>query len=1038
MDQTNKLKAGTAVSDIEIANRESEDRFQAAMTAVGGIVWTNTASGMMEGEQPSWGAFTGQTPEQYHGFGWTNAIHPEDAQSTLAAWKMAVAEKRLFRIEHRVRGHAGDWRWFSVRAMPVIGGQGEIREWIGVHTDITDHRQAEQALRESEQHFRNLADNLPQLAWIAEVHTNGQVDWFNRTWLTYTGTTLEEMRGSGWQRVHHPDHAARVIEKFERHVREGLDWEDTFPLRRADGEYRWFLSRMKVIRNSAGKVTKLFGTNTDISAQRELEVALRESREFTRQVLDNLYAFVGVLTVDGTLIEVNRAPLEAAGISPSEVLGKKFWNSSWWSYSPAVQARLRAACERAAAGEVVRYDVPVRIAGDKILWIDFQLAPLKNTEGRVTHLIPSGMDISERRRSAETLRQNAELFVRLVDQAPTGMYVVDADFRMQQVNALAEPVFAKVDPLIGRDFGEVIAVIWGPDVGAEVARIFRHTLDTGERYVSQGFVNERYDIGGEQAYEWQTQRVTLADGRYGVVCYFEDVTERNRADRAIRESETRLRLATEATSVGIWEWNLLSGRVHWDAQMFRLYGIAPIEDGRMTYSTWRRAVLPEDLPECERILNDTVRRSGQSRREFRIRRGDDGQVRDIEAVETVRTNGLGQGEWIVGTNLDITDRKRATEALQKSHTKVEAALRSKDDFLAALSHELRTPLTPVLLIATELERERGLSEEVRGQLSMIRRNVELEVQLIDDLLDLTRIRHGKLQIAPLVTDIHQLLNYTAEIVGSESRGKQVRTVFQLEAGRSYAMVDPTRFQQVFWNVIKNAIKFTPPGGSVVVRTANDAGGRIVVSVQDTGIGISAEALAHIFNAFDQGDVAGQHRYGGLGLGLAIARAVVETHHGAIRADSEGLGHGATFTIAVDTVVPPGAIALAEPPEQVSIRVLRLLLVEDHETSRTVLTHLLSRRGHTVTTAATVQEALTCFGAAPFDAVISDLGLPDGSGLDLIREMQRQRPVFAIALSGYGMEEDVRQAKEAGFAAHLVKPVKADKLFQLLGQVAATS
>ena len=226
------------------------------------------------------------------------------------------------------------------------------------------------------------------------------------------------------------------------------------------------------------------------------------------------------------------------------------------------------------------------------------------------------------------------------------------------------------------------------------------------------------------------------------------------------------------------------------------------------------------------------------------------------------------------------------------------------------------------------------------------------------------------------------------------------------------------------------------GGSVTVRTRNDAGGRIVVGVEDTGIGISAEALSHVFNAFEQGEVAGQHRYGGLGLGLAISRAIVEAHDGAIRADSEGVGRGATFTVSLDTVDAPSAPPHESAPQPAPARALRLLVVEDHEATRTVLTRLLASSGHHITAVTTVRDALAAFATGRFDAVISDLGLPDGSGLDMMREIQRQRPVPAIALSGYGMEEDLRRTKEDGFFAHLVKPVNFDQLRQLLDQLSA--
>ncbi len=389
----------------------------------------------------------------------------------------------------------------------------------------------------------------------------------------------------------------------------------------------------------------------------------------------------------------------------------------------------------------------------------------------------------------------------------------------------------------------------------------------------------------------------------------------------------------------------------------------------------------------------------------------------------------------VWTFRDMTERRASVEHLRIAKEQAESALRAKDDFLAALSHELRTPLTPVLMTASAMEGDTALPQEVRDQLGMVRRNVELQARLIDDLLDITRITRGKLNLAPIAADLHQLLEHTAEIVRSDELGKQVRVVFSLEAERHHALADPARLQQVFWNLIKNALKFTPTGGTIAVRTRNDAEGRILVSVEDNGVGISAEALPQIFRAFEQGDAAGQHRYGGLGLGLAISQAIVEAHGGTIQADSKGVGLGATFTVILASVEAPAELPPAITPPSAPAPALRLLVVEDHEATRTVLTRLLTRSGHQVTTASTIHEALLAFSAERFDAVVSDLGLPDGSGLDLMREIQRRRPVPGIALSGYGMEDDLRQTKEAGFTAHLVKPVNLDQLRQVLAQLA---
>lgn len=386
----------------------------------------------------------------------------------------------------------------------------------------------------------------------------------------------------------------------------------------------------------------------------------------------------------------------------------------------------------------------------------------------------------------------------------------------------------------------------------------------------------------------------------------------------------------------------------------------------------------------------------------------------------------------------MRQRGQFEEELLKAKKAAERANKAKDDFLAALSHELRTPLSPVLMLSTVMELDSALPPEVREQAGVIRRNTELEARLIDDLLDLTRIAHGKLKLVPTTVDIHGLLGQTEEIVLSESRGKRVNVQFLKEAAEHHVHGDSARLQQVFWNVIKNAIKFTPAGKTVRVITQNVSPERIAVRVIDEGIGVDPEVLPHIFNAFEQGNVSTQ-RFGGLGLGLAITKAIVTMHGGSIRAESKGKGHGATFTIELKTVREPHQ----QPPEVTAptlatpTRKLRLLLVEDHDSTREVLARILRRCGYEVTAAGTGEEALKLAGTeGPLDVVISDLGLPDQSGFDLMRTLKAKHHLPGIALSGYGMEEDLRKAKAAGFIAHLVKPVPFDQLRALLDQFAA--
>jgi PAS domain S-box-containing protein len=390
------------------------------------------------------------------------------------------------------------------------------------------------------------------------------------------------------------------------------------------------------------------------------------------------------------------------------------------------------------------------------------------------------------------------------------------------------------------------------------------------------------------------------------------------------------------------------------------------------------------------------------------------------------------------------ERRAAEAALIAEKERAEVASRAKDNFLAALSHELRTPLTPVLMMANALREDKRLPADVRADLGMIERNIALEARLIDDLLDLTAIVKGKLQLREQLCDVHSLIGLAVEIVRDEARSKPVALHLDLAARRTGLLGDPSRLQQVFWNLLRNAVKFTPSQGSVSIRTRDETDGRLRIEVSDTGIGIKPDAIETIFRPFEQAGRENDHRFGGLGLGLAIARAIVDLHGGAIRAASGGPGEGATFVIELPGAREQAAGATALYGHEAGAgtdshagetQSLRLLVVEDHEPTLMVLRRLLARTGHHVVTAGSISAAISAAEAGLFDVVISDLGLPDGTGVELISRLQAIQPgVRGIALSGYGMEDDLRRSKEGGFSAHLVKPVEFEQLRRALREM----
>ncbi|HSU84076.1 MAG TPA: PAS domain S-box protein [Thermoanaerobaculia bacterium] len=537
-----------------------------------------------------------------------------------------------------------------------------------------------------------------------------------------------------------------------------------------------------------------------------------------------------------------------------------------------------------------------------------------------------------------------------------------------------------------------------------------------------------------------------ASGRLLVGGVAADITGMKRAGEALRESEERFRLATEAVNGMIYDWSLDTDAVQRSQGLLPLLGYWPDEvAGQLDW--WKGRIHPEDVARVQREIWGAIDGGGASfSTEYRALHRDGHWIHAWDKGLVVR-DAEGRPVRVVGSTIDISDRQRVQEELARAHREAQAANEAKDRFLATLSHELRTPLTPVLAVLSRLEADRGLGSH-GDELATIRRNVELEARLIDDLLDLTRVASGKLELHRREIDLRQVLEHALATIERELSRKGLRLEVTLAGEEHRLWADAPRLTQVFWNLLSNAVKFTPPGGWIRLRSTVEPGTReLTVEVRDSGIGIATDVLPRIFEAFEQTDRRITRKFGGLGLGLAVSRAIVDLHGGRLMAASEGRGRGAVFTVclplgSVQEELEETGIWLSRPHlHEVSVkpdRALRILLVEDHEDTARAMADLLGLMGHEVTLAGSVATALAAaeeVRGGGIDLVVSDLGLPDGSGQDLMRELIRLYGWKGIALSGYGMEEDVRRSREAGFARHLTKPVDLDTLRAAIRQVA---
>ena len=588
----------------------------------------------------------------------------------------------------------------------------------------------------------------------------------------------------------------------------------------------------------------------------------------------------------------------------------------------------------------------------------------------------------------------------------------------------------------------------------DLRRISQSLAESGQKNPLEELAVQNRDLAASLE-EISEQRLTLAEvndelkeTNRGVVALYDELETVHRLGRVVASKldlDSLLEAITDATTD-------LSGAE------FGAFYLAAKGSNKLTCLTVAGQKQPANLAGASLEIDllhlpessDTTRYDEAEAKKISDRLSMDSPLLSVLACSVRDTTGELMGALVFGHSAanvftERTERILSTVAVQASvgianaqlYRNVQSANDAKAQFLAVLSHELRTPLNPVFAILSTFEERSDLSPEMRADLHIMRRNLQLEARLIDDLLDLTRISEGKLPLKQETVDLHQIARAAVQTCQPEMDRKALRSRFALAAGRHHVPGDPTRLQQVLWNLIHNAIKFSPEGAEIALVSSNPTAGTIELRVVDQGRGIEPAALERVFMPFEQEDRNVTNRFGGLGLGLAISRGLMRAHHGTIHAESEGVQRGASFVIRLPAVDAPQLefAPIKATVDQVTTR-RRILLVDDHEDTRMVMGRILAARGFQVTEAASVEEAFAKYQANPFDMVISDLGLPDGSGHELMERMQKVRRVKGIALSGYGMEEDRKRSSEVGFSIHLTKPVEMKLLDEAIQKILA--
>lgn len=832
-----------------------------------------------------------------------------------------------------------------------------------------------------------------------------------------------------------------------------------------DGGIRWLAITGQTRFDDPNGVIRMAGAGVNITERKRAEEELRKSEERFRAFVTASSDSVYRMSADWTVMyRLDGRDFIAKTEDASNAWLKKYIHPDDCTFvTTAIEKAIQNQSIFELEHRVIRVD-------GSLGWVFSRAIPIRDAGGKIEEWFGTAADITERKAAEEALRESETRFRNMANNAPVMVWITEPD---GTCTFLSESwyEFTGQTPQSGLGFGWVDAT--HPDDRKTAHDTFVRANDNRAPFYIE-YRLRRHDGEYRWAIDAATPRLASNGEFLGYIGSVIDITDRKLAEEALRSSDRRKSAMIELSD----RLRELSEPADLAFSAAELLG-KTLDVSRCGYGTIDKV---KETITIERDWNAPGIRSLAGVLHFRdygsyienLKRGEAVVIADAEKdprsaagaealkaisaqavvnlpvteqggfVALLYLNHAHAREWtddelsfireVAERTRIAVERRRTEQALRVSHQKAEMASRAKDDFLAALSHELRTPLNPVLMIASELAHDETLPEKVRADLRMIQRNIGLEARLIDDLLDLTRISRGMLQMHMETVDAHALLRHTQEIVNADLAGRNLEVRLRFDAKDSFVLADPARLQQVFWNLLKNSVKFTPDGGCITLSTGNPAPGKLSIAVEDTGRGIQPEALERIFDSFDQGDLSGRHAFGGLGLGLSISKALINMHHGSLDAASPGQDQGATFKVELATTaprparVPPGTVSAKEA------RPLRLMIVEDDETSLTVLVQLLRRRGHEVHAASTVASALALAASQTFDLVISDLGLPDGTGLDIMCEIKTRYGWPGIALSGFGMESDIQQSLAAGFAMHLVKPVSSSDLSRAISAV----
>ncbi|MBN3952047.1 MAG: PAS domain-containing protein [Nostoc sp. NMS7] len=894
---------------IEAKLRQSEERLRLALSSSRMGTWNwNIQTGVI-----SWSdnleALFGLEPGEFDGSFemFVARLHPDDRDRVLAAVNHAIATGEDYDIEFRVVYPNGNIRWALSQGKVFYDQHKQPIQMAGIDLDITERKRSAKALRDSEERFRQLAENIDAVFWIREVCEN-RVSYVSPAYKRLWGLDPQELykNQQSWVNRIHPEDRESTDRAFQEKAAAG-EFDQEYRIVFPDGGIRWVHDRCFPLRDQTGEIYRFAGIAEDISDRKQTEKALRENEQLLRLALAGAHAGSWDWEIPTNKIVWSSENFDLYGLDPANSLPEY---EEWYNtLHPDDRQWVNAEVYRVVEERLPEFRAEFRIIHPQlgIRWLLGVGRLTLNKQGEPIRLSGINLDITDRKQAESALRQSEEFKRRILESSSDCIKLLDFDGRLLYMN-MGGMCLLEMD-----DIAPYLNVEW------------TSFWQNGDR---------------------PTAEAAIATARAG--------------------------------------------------ELIRFQGFCPTAKG--TPKWWDVAVTP---------ILDTAR-----------------NVLQILAISRDITERK-QGEQ---------ERDRLLEQEQLARAEAERANRIKDEFFAILSHELRSPLNPILGW-TRLLRTRKFDQiKTAEALATIERNVKLQTQLIDDLLDIAKILRGKLSMDAAPVNLTFVIESAIDTVKTAALSKSI-LLHPVLPNIGQVSGDSTRLQQIVWNLLSNAIKFTDNGGRVEIRLQRvDQQAHIIVS--DTGKGINPDFLPDIFESFRQEDVSITRKYGGLGLGLAIVRQLVEAHGGTIAAESPGEGLGATFTVRLPLLnIEPEIKPIDKFPQQaLNLTGIRVLAVDDDLDARELLTVLLVEYGAEVLTVASAAEVLVNLESFQPDVLVSDIGMPEVDGYTLIQQIRTLPPekggqILAIALTAYAREDDHQRAIASGYQRHVTKPLDPEELVE---------